>query len=129
MVSKFEYQQSPISSGQTRQQERTESPSWISYPLDSRENLDQFIRDMIKATWTGRVGTRQASTINAATKLLLEFRGWIPRQPQEPENRVPVKTDPRVDEAMRKLPQEEKIALAKALRRLREIRESATGES
>ena len=39
---------------------------------------------MIEATWTGRLGTRQASTINAATKLLLEFRGWIPRQQQPP---------------------------------------------
>jgi hypothetical protein len=60
------------------------APPWISYPLDLRENLDRFITDMIKATWTGRLGTRQASTINAATKLLLDFRGWIPRQQQPP---------------------------------------------
>ena len=60
------------------------APAWISYSLDSRENLDHFLTDMIEATWTGRLGTRQASTINAATKLLLEFRGWIPRQPQTP---------------------------------------------
>jgi hypothetical protein len=88
------------------------APAWISYNLDSRENLDRFITDMIEATWTGKLGTRQASTINAATKLLLEFRGWIPRQQQPPPDPnlfppftfkgVEIKNSADVDEIVRK---------------------------
>ncbi|MCX6658956.1 MAG: hypothetical protein NTX81_01050, partial [Candidatus Bathyarchaeota archaeon] len=70
------------------------APAWISYSLDTKENLDRFLTDMIKATWTGKLGTRQASTINAAVKVLLEFRGWIHK---EPENQTPVNVKDKED--------------------------------
>lgn len=58
---------------------------WIGYDLDSSENCDRFIQDLLKATWTGKLGTRQASTCLAAVRLLLEGRGWIGEMESEPE--------------------------------------------
>lgn len=57
------------------------SPPWIDYELDSQENVDRFIRDAIKETWTGQLGTRQTNSINGLIRLLLESRGWIQKTP------------------------------------------------
>lgn len=57
------------------------SPPWVGYELDSRENVDRFLQDTIRETWTGRLGTRQASSINGSVRLLLELRGWTQKTP------------------------------------------------
>ena len=64
-----------------RNRNAVKSPSWVNYPLDSRENVSRFIKDTIRATWIGRLGTRQASAINGATRLLMELEGWIAKSP------------------------------------------------
>ena len=53
------------------------NPPWVKYALDSRETVDQFLIDTLKMTWTGKLGTRQASAINGTTRLLMESRGYI----------------------------------------------------
>ena len=52
------------------------SPPWIKYELKTREDLDRFLVDAIKASWTGKLGTRQASAVNGSIRLLMELRTW-----------------------------------------------------
>jgi hypothetical protein len=42
--------QKRIRGGQRDNKNAKKAPAWISYPLLSRDNLDQFLRDVIKAT-------------------------------------------------------------------------------
>jgi len=58
-------------------------PPWVGYELDSRENVDHLIRDTIRETWTGRLGTRQASAINRSIRL--RFKRFRLKQSRLPE--------------------------------------------
>lgn len=74
--------------GQPRNINARKMPFWAGYELDTRDAVDQFIQDTIRATWTGELGTRKASAINGAVRLLLESRHWFgedvkPRIPPE----------------------------------------------
>ena len=51
--------------------------AWIKYDLDSNDNLDLFIQDVIKATWMNKLDTRSASALNGSIRLLMEKRGLI----------------------------------------------------
>ncbi len=47
--------------------------SWLeNYDLTSSEGIQQFLREIIKHTWTGELGTRAAGALNGSMRLLLE---------------------------------------------------------
>jgi hypothetical protein len=47
--------------------------SWSEdFDLSSREGIDRFIQEVIRATWTGQLGSRQAGAINNSVKVLIE---------------------------------------------------------
>jgi len=93
------------------------SPPWPGYELDSIANVDRFTRDVIKAIWTGRLGTRQASAINGSIRLLMELRGWIRKAPLQVIQAQAV-VRPNVKKLLDELDEDEQEVLAKALRRL-----------
>ena len=96
---------------------RYKSPPWVSYKLDSRENVDRFLQDVIKGAYTGLLGTRQASSINGSLRLLLEFRGWIQRTPlQVVQAQTVVKGNAK--KWLDQLNEDEQEILARAIRRL-----------
>jgi hypothetical protein len=43
-----------------------------NFDLSSREGVDQFLKEVIKATWEGRLGSRQAGAINNSIRVLIE---------------------------------------------------------
>jgi hypothetical protein len=62
------------------------APPWLdSYDLDTYAGVDAFTKELLKATWTGVLGTRQgvlgtrqAADCLATLRLLLERRLWLP---------------------------------------------------
>ena len=46
---------------------------WLeSYDLSTPAGIDEFLQQVIKATWTGKLGTRAAGALNGSLRLLLE---------------------------------------------------------
>jgi hypothetical protein len=46
---------------------------WLdSYELTTPEGVDLFLREVIRATWEGRLGTRAAGALNGSLRILLE---------------------------------------------------------
>lgn len=46
---------------------------WLeSYDLTSPEGVRGFLQEIVKATWTGELGSRQAGAMNGTVRLLLE---------------------------------------------------------
>ena len=51
---------------------RLDSLAWTeTFDLDSVQGLRSFLREVVKRTWTGELGTRQAAAINVSVKMLL----------------------------------------------------------
>lgn len=47
---------------------------WLeSYDLSSLEGIQGFLREIVKHTWIGDLGTRQASALNSTCGLLLQY--------------------------------------------------------
>ena len=47
---------------------------WLaSYDLGSLEGIQSFLREVVKHTWIGDLGTRQASALNSTCGLLLQY--------------------------------------------------------
>ena len=47
---------------------------WLpTYDLSTPENIRVFLREVVKATWEGRLGTRQTGAINGAINTLLAY--------------------------------------------------------
>jgi len=48
---------------------------WLStYDLSTPSGTQQFLVEVVKATWCGRLGTRAAGAINGTLRLLLEHQ-------------------------------------------------------
>ncbi|MGA3405004.1 MAG: hypothetical protein ABSD49_04660 [Candidatus Bathyarchaeia archaeon] len=46
---------------------------WLeSYALSSPDGVRGFLAEMVKRTWTGELGSRQAGALNGTMRLLLE---------------------------------------------------------
>ena len=46
---------------------------WLeSYDLSTPAGVDQFLQQVIRATWMGELGTRAAGALNGSLRLLLE---------------------------------------------------------
>jgi hypothetical protein len=45
---------------------------WLSYDLSTADGVERFLEQVIRATWTGELGTRQAGALNGSVRLLLE---------------------------------------------------------
>lgn len=55
------------------------SPPWLEcYNLDSFSGVDDFMKELLKLTWTGDLGTRQSADCLGILRLLLERRYWLP---------------------------------------------------
>ena len=51
---------------------------WLqSYDLTTPEGVKAFLAEVVKATWTGKLGTRQASALNGSIRLMFEH-GLLP---------------------------------------------------
>ena len=49
------------------------SLAWLdTFDLSNPESIDLFLREVIRATWEGRLGTRAAGALNGSLRLLLE---------------------------------------------------------
>ena len=49
------------------------SLQWLDkYDLSSAEGIDNFLRELIRATWEGRLGTRACGALNGSVRILLE---------------------------------------------------------
>ncbi|MGA2460182.1 MAG: hypothetical protein ABSF82_02045 [Candidatus Bathyarchaeia archaeon] len=47
--------------------------AWVdSFDLSSQEGVRQFLAEVVKATWTGDLGSRAAGALNGSLRLLLE---------------------------------------------------------
>ena len=58
----------PVGNGNAKK-----SLEWLdSYNLSSPEGVDQFLQQVIRATWTGELGTRAAGALNGSLRILLE---------------------------------------------------------
>jgi hypothetical protein len=52
---------------------------WLSeYDLDTFQGVDAFTKELLKATWSGRLGSRQSNDCLGILRLLLERRFWLP---------------------------------------------------
>lgn len=46
---------------------------WLdSYDLSTPEGIDSFLQELIKATWTGQLGSRSGGCLNGSLRILLE---------------------------------------------------------
>jgi hypothetical protein len=57
---------------------RKSSPWLDKYDLDTFKSVDAFMKELLKQTWTGKLGTRQSADCLAILRLLLERRLWLP---------------------------------------------------
>jgi hypothetical protein len=49
------------------------SLAWLdTFDLATPEGIDLFLREVVKATWESRLGTRAAGALNGSLRLLLE---------------------------------------------------------
>jgi hypothetical protein len=47
--------------------------AWLSsYDLSTSEGIAEFLRELIKASWTGKIGSRVSGSLNGSLRLLLE---------------------------------------------------------
>jgi hypothetical protein len=47
--------------------------AWVEgWDLSSPEGVDRFLREVIRRTWTGELGTRAAGALNGSIRILLE---------------------------------------------------------
>ena len=59
--------------GQSRNENAKKCLEWLgSYNLSTGEGTRAFLVELIKRTWTGELGTRQAGALNGSVRLLLE---------------------------------------------------------
>jgi len=95
------------------------SPPWIKYELKTREDLDRFLVDAIRLTWTGKLGTRQASSVNGSIRLLMELRGWRQLPPIVPPVEQPREwTDEEKKVILGRLTEDEQIEFCRLINKL-----------
>jgi len=87
-------------------------------------NVDRFLQDVIKGTYTGRLGTRQASALNGSIRLLMELHGWIQKTPlQIVQPQKAAKAD--IEKLRKVLRPDEQVLFARAIKRLESKRTEA----
>lgn len=99
------------------------SPHWVDYELDSKEAVERFLIDALKLTWTGKLGTRQASAINGTTRLLMEARGYIQKASL---NIIQAQSVMKIDleklqKIIDKLNEDEQLVISRAIAKLAEL--------
>jgi len=59
--------------GQPGNRNAVKALEWLdTFDLSNPESIDLFLREVIRATWEGRLGTRAAGALNGSLRLLLE---------------------------------------------------------
>lgn len=59
--------------GQPANRNAAKTLEWLGkYDLSTAEGVEAFMGEVIKATWEGRLGTRQAGALNGSLRILLE---------------------------------------------------------
>jgi hypothetical protein len=62
-----------------KQNARKSLPWNFEYDFSKPVEVLEFLGEVVKATWTGELGTRQASALNNACHILLEFNPNVQR--------------------------------------------------
>jgi len=64
--------------GQPGNQNALKALPWLEeYDLSTPDGVKKFLAEVVKATWTGQLGTRQASALNGSIRLMFEH-GFLP---------------------------------------------------
>ena len=59
--------------GQRGNKSACKRPTWPNFELNSPGDVLRFLREVVRATWEGKLGTRQAGAINGSLRLMLEY--------------------------------------------------------